>query len=78
MPQFDGMLALDLLRKRGLDIPFLLVSAQIGEDTAVEAVKRGADDYLLKDRPGRLGIAVKGGLERNRLRQDPDTSVTAR
>src|SRR3954452_19672250 len=47
LPLFDGFEALDLLRKRGLDIPFVLVSGRVGEDLAVEAMKRGAYDYLL-------------------------------
>jgi DNA-binding NtrC family response regulator len=48
MPLFDGFEALDLLQKRALDIPFILVSGRLGEDLAVEAMKRGACDYLLR------------------------------
>ena len=58
MPQFDGLRALELLQERGLDIPFIIVSGTIGEDTAVAAMKLGAADYLLKDRLARLGPAV--------------------
>ena len=49
MPRFDGRAALDTLKTSGLDIPFVMVSGKIGEDVAVEAMKAGASDYLLKD-----------------------------
>ncbi|MGA8030325.1 MAG: response regulator [Bryobacteraceae bacterium] len=70
LPQFDGLRALDLLHGRELDIPFLLVSGSLGEDRAVDAMKRGAYDYLLKDRLSRLGEAVKRALEQRRLRAE--------
>ena len=68
LPQFDGMSALKLLRERGLDIPFILVSGMVGEEAAVEAMKLGATDYLLKDRIARLGTAVERALEERGLR----------
>lgn len=58
MPKFSGLAALDLLKKAGLDLPFILVSGTIGEDIAVEGMKAGVHDYLLKDKLGRLGPAV--------------------
>jgi PAS domain S-box-containing protein len=70
MPQFNGIQAVELLRQRGLDIPFILVSGSAGEERAVEAMKRGATDYLLKDRIARLGSAVKHALEEKRLREE--------
>jgi PAS domain S-box-containing protein len=70
MPQFSGLRALEVLKERNLDIPFILVSGTIGEDTAVTAMKMGASDYLLKDRLGRLGPAVTQSLEANRLRAE--------
>jgi PAS domain S-box-containing protein len=70
MPEFDGMRALELLNKSGLEIPFIIVSGSIGEDIAVEAMKQGAADYLLKDRLARLGPAVHHALEQRRLRQE--------
>jgi PAS domain S-box-containing protein len=70
MPQFDGLRALALLTQRGLDIPFIIVSGTIGEDTAVEAMKRGAADYLIKDRLTRLGQSVSHALEQSRLRRE--------
>ncbi len=68
LPQFDAMGALQLLRARELDIPFIIVSGKVGDDFIVEAMKQGAADVLLKDRMARLGIAVEQALERKRLR----------
>ncbi len=70
LPMFDGFEALDLLCKRGLDIPFILVSGRMGEDVAVDAMKRGASDYLLKDRLTRLGEAVRRAIDQRRLRAE--------
>jgi PAS domain S-box-containing protein len=73
MPQFNGLRAAELLRESGLDIPFILISGTVGEDVAVEAMRQGATDYLLKDRIARLGQAVERALrearERNELRR---------
>ena len=62
--------ALQLLQERGLNIPFIVVSGTIGEDVAVDMMRRGVADYLLKDRLGRLGPAVKHALMENELRQE--------
>ncbi|MBS0633014.1 MAG: PAS domain S-box protein [Verrucomicrobia bacterium] len=70
MPQFDALRALALLQQADLDIPFILISGTIGEDTAVQAMKLGAADYLLKDRLARLGTAVGHALEQSALRQN--------
>lgn len=78
MPQFDGFRALELIGEKGLETPFILVSGTIGEETAVEAMKRGASDYLLKDRLGRLGSAVAQALTRRRLRAERRESEHAR
>jgi PAS domain S-box-containing protein len=72
MPQFSGLKALELLKKRRLKIPFILVSAMIGEETAVAAMREGAVDYLSKDRLARLGQAVKQALTEKRLRSERD------
>jgi two-component system cell cycle sensor histidine kinase/response regulator CckA len=77
LPQFDGLRALDLLQQHGLDIPFLLVSGHLGEDRAVEAMKRGVYDYVLKDRLARLGGAVRRALEQRRLRGDTAQATEA-
>ncbi len=49
LPQWKGMEALDVLRREGLDIPLILVSGALGDVTAVECIKAGATDYVLKD-----------------------------
>ncbi len=77
MPQFDGIRALALAQRRGLDIPFILVSGAMGEETAVAAMKQGATDYLLKDRLARLGPAVTQALEQSRLRKERARSEEA-
>jgi two-component system sensor histidine kinase/response regulator len=73
MARFNGLAALKVLRDTGLDLPFILVSGTVGEDVAVEAMKCGADDYVLKSNLARLPLAVERELrdcevrvERNR------------
>jgi len=68
LPRFNGLRALQLLRERKLDIPFILISGTVGEDIAVNAIKQGADDYIMKDRLSRLGSAIQHALEQRRLR----------
>ena len=70
MPQFTGMRALQLLRASGLNIPFILISGTVGEDFAVEAIKQGAADYLLKDRITRLGVAIEHALQQKTLKDE--------
>lgn len=70
LPQFDGMRALDLLNERGYDVPLILVSGSIGEELATDAMRRGAADYLLKDRLARLAPAVSNALKQRRLRRE--------
>ncbi len=62
MPQFNGVAALHLVRERGLDLPFIFVSGTIGEDTAVEAMRAGANDYIMKGNLKRLLPAVEREL----------------
>jgi len=63
LPGFDALQALEILTGSGLDIPFIVVSGAISEELAVECMKRGASDYLIKDRLARLGSAVTRALE---------------
>jgi signal transduction histidine kinase len=62
LPQFSGGTALAMLRKSGLDLPFIIVSGTIGEDTAVAAMKAGAHDYIIKTKLGLLVPAVEREL----------------
>jgi diguanylate cyclase (GGDEF)-like protein/PAS domain S-box-containing protein len=59
---FDGLAALELTRAHGLEIPFVFVSGTIGEDRAVEAMRHGATDYVLKERLNRLVPVVRRAL----------------
>jgi len=77
LPLFDGLEALHLLNKKGLDIPFILVSGRMGEDLAVEAMKSGACDYLLKDRLARLGEAVRRAVDDRSVRAERTWAVGA-
>jgi diguanylate cyclase (GGDEF)-like protein/PAS domain S-box-containing protein len=64
---FDGLTALDIARRKLPEVPFMFLSGTIGEERAVEAIQRGAADYVLKDRMARLGPAVVQALERTQL-----------
>ncbi len=77
MPQFEAPMALQLLQESGLDIPFIIVSGAIGEETAVAAMKQGANDYLLKDRLARLGPAVVHALAEKHLREERKRALRA-
>ena len=78
LPQFDALRALHLLQERGLDIPFIMVTGSVSEETAVECLKQGAADYLLKDRLARLGPAVKRALrEKEQRRGQQGTAETS-
>ena len=59
MPGFSGIKALGILNECGLDIPFILVSGTIGEELAIEAMRKGANDYLMKDNLSRLVPAIE-------------------
>lgn len=63
VPGFSGLHALDILRDSGLQVPFILVSGEIGEDVAVAAMRNGAADYLLKANLARLGPATEHAID---------------
>ncbi|OCA97477.1 ATP-binding response regulator [Clostridium beijerinckii] len=63
MPNFSSIEALKILNETKLDIPFIIVSGEIGEETAVEAMRAGCKDYIMKDKMARLGMAVKRELK---------------
>lgn len=62
LPQFTGVDALRLVREKGLDVPFIFVSGTIGEETAVSALRLGAQDYLMKTNLSRFIAAVQREL----------------
>ncbi|MDQ3746395.1 MAG: response regulator, partial [Acidobacteriota bacterium] len=63
MPHFSAPAALALLKETGLDIPFIIISGTVGEETAVEAMHSGADDSLMKDSLARLVPAIERGVQ---------------
>jgi signal transduction histidine kinase len=65
-----GMDALEILRKDCLDIPLILISGALGDETAVECIKQGATDYVLKDKLSRLPSAIHRALLEKRLRNE--------
>lgn len=69
LPGFSGLTALEMVQASGRLIPFILVSGEIGEDTAVEAMRNGASDYLLKNNLTRLVPAMLHAIEANETRK---------
>ena len=67
LPHFDGMSALKLAVERCPDVPFIILTGSMNEDTAVECMKGGAWDYVIKEHVKRLGPAVRSALERQRV-----------
>jgi signal transduction histidine kinase len=70
LPRFDGLAALAVVKDKGLDVPFIIVSGYITEETAVAAMKAGAHDYLMKDKLARLGPAVERELREAEVRRE--------
>lgn len=68
LPQFDGISALEIAQKTCPDVPFILVSGVLGEERAIEALKNGATDYVLKQRLERLLPSVKRALQESEER----------
>ncbi len=69
LPTCNGIEALETFLSKGLDIPFIIVSGAIGEEVAADAMKRGAHDYLMKDRQTRLVHVVQRELKEAAIRQ---------
>jgi signal transduction histidine kinase len=70
LPGWNGMESVEILRQEGLDVPVILVSGALGESTAVECIKQGAADYILKDHLARLPGSVRRAIPETKLRQD--------
>ena len=69
LPQFSGTAALELLKSTGLDIPFIIISGSIGEDSAVAVMKSGAHDYMMKGNVKRLVPSVERELRDAEVRR---------
>ena len=70
MPNFSGLAALSVLKQSGLDLPFILVSGTIGEGLAVDAIKAGANDYVMKGNLERLTTAIERELRDLEVRRE--------
>jgi PAS domain S-box-containing protein len=70
IPGWSGMDVLHLLREKGKDMPFLLVTGALGEETAVSCIQQGVSDYILKDRLARLPHAIDRAIGEQRLREE--------
>jgi two-component system response regulator len=70
MPHFSGIAALKLLKEQKPDLPFIIVSGVIGEETAVEAMRAGAHDYLMKGNLTRLIPAIEREIREAKVRAD--------
>jgi len=70
MPRFNGLDALEILKESGLDLPFIIVSGNIGEEIAVGAMKAGAHDYIIKGNLARLVPAVERELREAEVRRE--------
>jgi len=74
LPQFTALEALHILKEqeelKGYSIPFIVITGSVSEEAAVDCIKQGASDYLLKDRLSRLGQSVLRALEEKRLREE--------
>ncbi|MBN3870240.1 response regulator [Nostoc sp. JL33] len=69
LPSFDGISALEIARNHCPEVPFIFVSAALGEELAIEALKKGATDYVLKQRLGRLVPSVQRALREAKERR---------
>jgi two-component system NtrC family sensor kinase len=70
LPSFGALQALKLLEESGLDIPLIVLTGTVSEETVVESMKHGAADYLIKDRMTRLGPAVRRAMREHELRAE--------
>jgi PAS domain S-box-containing protein len=70
MPSFSALTALELFQKQQIDIPFIVVSGTVGEAEAVDTMKHGAHDYVMKNRLERLGEAVRREIQQARMRAE--------
>jgi hypothetical protein len=74
LPQWSGMEAVEILNHENLDVPLIVVTGYLGEEKAVECIKRGATDCVLKDHLARLPFSVARAMQEKRLRQQRSRS----
>jgi len=77
MPHFNGIEALELVKERFPSIPLIIVTGSMNEETAVECLKNGAADYVIKENMTRLGQAVDGAIQKQRIKQEKEWAIEA-
>lgn len=77
MPEFDGMKALEIAKEICPNIPFILLTGSVNETTAVNCMKAGAHDYILKGHSERLPFAIKEAIENSQLRKEKEIAFLA-
>ena len=70
LPSFDGISALGIVQEKCPELPFIFVTGSLGEELAIETLKSGANDYVLKHRPGRLVPAVRRAIDEVAARKE--------
>ncbi|MEA5477002.1 EAL domain-containing protein [Pseudanabaena galeata UHCC 0370] len=75
LPSFNGLQAFSFLKQSGQDIPFILITGSLGEESAVECIKAGMTDYVLKDRLFRLPSVLQRALQEFALRQQQKAAI---
>jgi two-component system cell cycle sensor histidine kinase/response regulator CckA len=77
LPGLSALTVLDELRKRNIDVPVIVVTGSLTDEVAIACLEQGAVDYIVKDRLGRLGAAIKRALTEQKLRKHRAAAVTA-
>lgn len=75
LPSFNGLRAFECLQQSGQEIPFILITGSLGEEAAVECIKRGMTDYVLKDRLFRLPMVLERALQEFELRYQRHAAI---
>ena len=75
LPQFDGLSALNIRNEIKPDIPFILVTGSVNEEVAVEIMKAGADDYIIKQNLSRLGPAILSTLKKREALREKERAL---
>jgi signal transduction histidine kinase len=70
LPSWNGMETVEILHQEGFEVPVIVVSGSLGEQTAVDCIKEGAADYILKDHLARLPGSVRRAIRENKLQQE--------
>lgn len=77
LPQFDAVSALNIVKQRGLTVPFILVTGTVSEEFAVDVILKGADDYILKGSLKKLPFAIENALARWKAKKEKAQAETA-